>query len=207
MKINYQDKMEKQLSEIIGRPKLLLHSCCGPCSTYVLEVLNNFFEITIYYYNPNIYPSDEFNKRYEVQQSLVKSVGLENDIKIIKGKYDEEKFNKQIKGYESLKEGSYRCTKCFELRLEVTCKYAKENGFDYFTTSLSVSPYKNSEVLNSIGEKLSDKYDIEYLYADFKKKDGYKKSIELSKKYNLYRQEYCGCKYSLIESNERRNVT
>jgi len=203
MNINYQTKMEEKLSHIKNRPKLLLHSCCGPCSSYVLSILNNYFDITIYFYNPNIYPNDEFAKRYKVQKDLIKNISPKNDIKLVEGIYDENAFEQKVEKYKKLKEGSYRCMKCFELRLEETCKYALENGFEYFTTTLSVSPYKNSLILNEIGEKFSEKYNIEYLCADFKKKEGYKKSIELSKKYNLYRQEYCGCRYSLKESFEK----
>lgn len=195
--MNYQKELEKIITNIKGTtPTLLLHSCCAPCSSYVLEYLSNYFKITIYYYNPNISPIKEFNKRVEEQKRLINELPVKNQIKFIEGIYDNELYEEIIKGLENEKEGGSRCHLCYRMRLEKTAKLAKEKGFDYFTTTLSISPYKNSKVLNEIGEELGKEYEINYLYADFKKKDGYKKSIELSKKYNLYRQDYCGCKYS-----------
>ena len=195
MNTNYQLLMEEEIKNLTTKPKLLLHVCCGPCSSSVLEILNKHFEITIYYYNPNTYPYEEYQKRLNEVIKLL-SETKETNIKIINEKYDDVDFYEYVKGYEEDKEGGSRCHKCYYYRLNQTAKYAKENNYDYFTTTLSVSPYKNSKKLNEIGEQLSKKYNIKYLYADFKKKDGYKKSIELSKKYNLYRQEYCGCKFS-----------
>ena len=196
--MNYQKEMESIINNIEkgNIPTLLLHSCCAPCSSYVLEYLSNHFKITIYYYNPNISPIDEFNKRVEEQKRLIKELPTKNKIDFIEGYYDNNLYEEIIKGLEEEKEGGARCHLCYRMRLENTAKLAKEKGFDYFTTTLSISPYKNSKVLNEIGEELANKYDVNYLYADFKKKDGYKRSIELSKIYGLYRQDYCGCKYS-----------
>lgn len=196
MKIDYQKKMEEILNVIEKPKKLLLHSCCGPCSSYVLEYLTNYFDITIFYYNPNITEEEEFKKRLNEQIRLVNEITKKNKIHVIEGKYEKEKYEKTINGLENELEGGSRCFKCYHLRMEETAKLAKEMNFDYFTTTLSISPYKNASKLNEIGEELEKEYGIKYLYADFKKKDGYKKSIELSKKYNLYRQNYCGCIYS-----------
>lgn len=181
------------LNSLDYRPKLLLHSCCGPCSTSVLELLSKYFDIDVYYYNPNIYPESEFIKRKNEQQRLLETLG----IKYIEGKYNYELFKKNVKGLEEEKEGGLRCKACISFRMENTALYAKENNYDFFTTTLSVSPYKNSKMINEIGFSLEKKYGVKYLYSDFKKNDGYKKSIELSKKYKLYRQNYCGCQYSL----------
>lgn len=199
MKINYQKVLDEELSNLTYRPKLLLHSCCGPCSSYVLNYLVKYFDITVFYYNPNIYPHDEYKKRLSNQIKLINEMG-DNAIDIVDTVYDDVDYYNYVAGYEDEKEGGVRCHLCFMYRLEKTAKYAKENGYDYFTTTLSVSPYKNSEVLNKIGKVLEDKYEVKYLYSDFKKKEGYKKSIELSKKYDLYRQHYCGCKYSYFDS-------
>ena len=204
MNTNYQLLMEEEIKKLTKRPTLLLHVCCGPCSSSVLEILNKHFDITIYYYNPNTYPYEEYQKRLNEVIKLLNETN-ETNIKIINEKYDDEDYYEYVKGHEEDKEGGSRCYKCYFYRLNQTAKYAKENDYDYFTTTLSVSPYKNSKKLNEIGELLSNKYNIKYLYADFKKKDGYKKSIELSKKYNLYRQEYCGCKYSLNEQKSHIN--
>lgn len=192
--------MEKIINNLDYRPKLLLHSCCGPCSSYTLSVLVNYFDITIYFYNPNIYPYEEYNKRLKEQIKLINELNC--NIKTVETSYDDIDYYKYVSGYENDKEGGTRCHLCYRYRLENTFKYAKENGFDYVTTTLSVSPYKNSKVLNEIGKDLESIYNIKYLYSDFKKKDGYKKSIELSKRYNLYRQDYCGCKYSINAFNK-----
>ena len=205
MKQNYQKIMEEIIhleKNKIKKPTLLLHACCGPCSTSVLESLAEFFEITIYYYNPNISPLEEYNKRVEEIKNFLKKAKLEEAIHFIEGKYDNESFIEISKGLENEKEGGARCIKCYYLRLEETAEYAKKHNFDYFTTTLSVSPYKNAQKLNEIGEKLESKYEVTYLVSDFKKKDGYKRSIELSKQYNLYRQNYCGCIYSKKEREE-----
>ena len=183
------------------KKKMLLHSCCGPCSTAVIDRLKEDFDLTIFYYNPSIYPKEEYIHRLNEQKRYVSEAGL--NIVVIDGTYkDYNKFYEGYKGLENEKEGGIRCTKCFHLRLEKTAQIAKVNNFDYFTTTLSVSPYKDSQKLNKIGEVLSKEYNIKYLYSDFKKKEGYKRSNELAKKYNLYRQHYCGCKYSLNEANE-----
>lgn len=205
--MNYQKELEKVINKIEKNkevPKLLIHSCCAPCSSYVLEYLSNYFDITIYYYNPNISPIEEFNKRVEEQKRLINVLPLKNKVKFIEGIYDNSKYEELIKGLEQEKEGGSRCHLCYRLRLEETAKLAKEKCFDYFTTTLSISPYKNSKVLNEIGEQLSNIYDIKYLYSDFKKKDGYKRSIELSNIYGLYRQDYCGCKYSKIQREKEK---
>lgn len=199
MNTNYQILMEEEIKKLTTKKTLLLHVCCAPCSSAVLEILSNYFDITIFYYNPNTYPYNEYKKRFN---ELIKlNEILNNKIKIIEGKYDDDNYYKFVEGLENEKEGGIRCHKCYLYRLEETAKYASLNNFDYFTTSLSVSPYKNSQVLNTIGKSLEQKYNIKYLYSDFKKKDGYKRSIELSKKYNLYRQTYCGCKYSININN------
>ena len=193
--MNYQLEMEKIINQKQGN-KLLLHACCAPCSSYVLEYLTNFFDITILYYNPNIYPKEEFDKRYQELSRLIKDLPHNNSISLIEGRYDYNEFLNIAKGLESVPEGGERCFKCYELRMREAAKYAKEHNFDYFTTTLSISPYKNSNKLNEIGKKLEDELGVKYLYADFKKKNGYKRSIELSREYNLYRQDYCGCIYS-----------
>lgn len=197
--MNYQELLEKELNKIeLSKhiPTLLLHSCCAPCSSYVLEYLSNYFEITILYYNPNISPKEEFIKRCEEEKRLIKEMPLKNKVNFIEGIYDNDRYEELIKGKEQEKEGGSRCHICYNMRLEQTSRIAKDKNFDYFTTTLSISPYKNAKILNEIGEELAKKYNVNYLYADFKKKNGYKRSIELSKKYNLYRQNYCGCKYS-----------
>lgn len=203
MKTNYQKVLDETINSLEKRnkvPHLLLHSCCAPCSSYVLEYLSNYFFITIYYYNPNISPKEEFTKRALEQIKLIESLNTKYPVKYVIANYNNEEFEKEIRGLELEKEGGSRCFKCYRLRLEKTCQYAKTHHFDYFTTTLSISPYKNSDKLNEIGIELEKKYDINYLCADFKKKDGYKRSIELSKKYNLYRQDYCGCIYSKRKS-------
>ena len=193
MKIDYQKKLEEILNEIKEPKKLLLHSCCAPCSSYVITYLYDYFDITILYYNPNIYPYEEYKKRKDEQIRLISNF---KGVKIIDCDYDNDIYNEVIKGLENEPERGSRCTKCFYLRLDKTGEIAKKNNFEYFVTTLTVSPYKNAKLLNEIGEDISKKYDIKWLYSDFKKDDGYKKSIELSKKYDLYRQDYCGCIYS-----------
>lgn len=187
-------EFEDYLNNIKNKPKLLLHSCCAPCSTSVLELLTKYFKVDIFYYNPNIYPENEYLKRKKEQEKLI--MLLNEDINFIEACYNPEVFNNEIKGLEQEKEGGSRCKKCISLRMKEACKYAKENNYDFFTTTLSVSPHKNSKMINEIGYSLETEYSMPYLYSDFKKKEGYKKSILLSKKYNLYRQNYCGCKYS-----------
>lgn len=201
MNINYDLKLEEIIKNLNNKPKLLLHSCCGPCSSYVLSYLNNYFDITIYYYNPNIDKEEEYQKRLKEQIRLINEM-FDSKIKVIDGIYNPLEYYEKVKGHEKDKEGGERCHICYKLRLEKCVKYALDNGFDYFTTTLSVSPYKNAKVLNEIGKSLEEKYNIKYLYADFKKKDGYKKSIMYSKEYNLYRQDYCGCVYSKTNKKE-----
>ena len=188
-------EFEEYLQKLDKKPTLLLHSCCGPCSSSVLELLVKYFKVDVYYYNPNIYPESEFIKRKNEQERLLKE--LDNNIKFIEGIYDYKLYKEMVKGQENEKEGGLRCKTCINLRMEEACNYAKEKGYDFFTTTLSVSPHKNSKMINEIGYNLQKKYNIPYLYSDFKKKDGYKKSIELSKKYDLYRQDYCGCEFSI----------
>lgn len=197
--MNYNLEMEQELENIKNSNKtynLLLHSCCAPCSSYVITRLMDYFNITIIYYNPNIEPFEEYAKRKEEQKKLLKLLKSKNKLDLVDCDYDNDKFHEIATNLEQEKEGGKRCFKCYELRLEYTAKYAKENNFDYFGTTLSVSPFKNSKKLNEIGLELQDQYNIKYLVSDFKKKDGYKQSIELSKKYDLYRQNYCGCIYS-----------
>lgn len=200
--MNYQTVLEEELKLIEKSnniPKLLLHACCAPCSSYVLEYLSKYFEITIYYYNPNIHPNVEYERRLnELKKFLNEFKGI-NKINLIETNYDTNEYFKSIKGLENLGERSNRCYECYKFRMKKAAKYASENNFDYFTTTLSISPYKNSKWINEIGEYLEDECNIKYLYADFKKKNGYKRSLELSNIYGLYRQDYCGCIYSKEE--------
>ena len=194
--MNYQIVLEDILKNINGKKKLLLHACCAPCSSYVIEYLSKYFDITILYYNPNIDTAEEFNKRLNELKRFVKEFKTENKVDVISLGYNDKEYLDEIKGLEQEKEGGSRCFKCYRLRLLESCIYAKENNFDYFTTTLTISPHKNSKVLNEIGHELEEKYNMPYLYSDFKKKEGYKRSIVLSRVYNLYRQDYCGCKFS-----------
>jgi predicted adenine nucleotide alpha hydrolase (AANH) superfamily ATPase len=211
-KVNYQKVLDSELSQILLDrnssgyvPKLLLHSCCAPCSSYVLEYLSHYFEITLFFYNPNISPKTEYDFRFSEQKRLVEVFNLQADTKnrhkisVANVLYEPEQFISNVRGHETDSEGGKRCEICFNLRLEETAKYAKENNFDYFTTTLSISPMKNAETLNRIGLKLGEKYGVKYLVSDFKKKNGYKRSIELSKEFELYRQNYCGCIFSKKE--------
>ncbi len=198
-KIDYNKQMFEEIKTFNNKPKLLLHSCCAPCSSSVLLRLINYFDITIFFYNPNIDTSEEFEKRQNEEKKLIeelnKNINL-SKIKIITTKHQSEDYQKVVMGFEKEKEGGARCDICFKLRLEKTASFAQKNGFDYFSTTLTVSPHKNAEKLNNIGLEMSKKYNIKFLVSDFKKQDGYKQSIELSKKYGLYRQNYCGCKFS-----------
>ncbi|WP_461810626.1 epoxyqueuosine reductase QueH [Faecalimonas sp.] len=203
--MNYQKELEKLLVKLEKEkkiPRLLLHSCCAPCSSYVLEYLSEHFEITVFYYNPNIFPESEYTKRILEQQTLIEEMEMKYPVSFIAGNYDKEKFYEMARGLEHLKEGKERCFKCYALRLEEAAQFAKEGEFDYFTTTLSISPMKNAEKLNEIGNALGREYGVEYLQSDFKKKNGYKRSIELSKEYGLYRQDYCGCVYSMQERKD-----
>ncbi|MCR3760636.1 epoxyqueuosine reductase QueH [Clostridium felsineum] len=210
VKVNYQKKLDDIIEEILKEnkvPSVLLHSCCAPCSTYVIEYLSNYFKITVFYYNPNIYPREEYMKRVEEEKEFISQFKTKYKVDFIEGDYDTEKYYKCVKGLENDREGGERCFKCYELRLMETALVAKEKKYEYFTTTLSVSPYKNAQKLNELGEKIGEKYNIKYLYSDFKKKNGYKRSIELSNIYNLYRQDYCGCIFSQNERNEEKMST
>ncbi len=202
MKQNYQLMLDDTLKAIKtsgNKPSLLLHACCAPCSSYVLEYLNEYFKITVFFYNPNITENTEYTKRSDELLRLINELPHTSEIKFIDGGYEPEKFTAIAKGMEKEPEGGRRCFECYRLRLEQSARTAKENGFDYFTTTLSISPHKNAQVLNEIGKELSDFYGIAYLFSDFKKRNGYKRSCELSETYSLYRQDYCGCIYSKKE--------
>lgn len=201
--MNYQKELDNLLNNLEGTPKLLLHTCCAPCSSYCIEYLSNYFDITVLYYNPNISPKEEYEKRKQEQIRFLKEFPSKNKLDILDIDYDYNDFLSIAKGLEQEKEGGRRCHKCYLLRLEKTAQIAKKHHFDYFGTTLTVSPYKNSKVLNEIGRILQEKYNVAYLFSDFKKKEGYKRSIELSKIYHLYRQDYCGCIYSKKERDEK----
>lgn len=206
MKQNYQLMLDKELSELTengARPSLLLHACCAPCSSYVLEYLSKYFSITLFFFNPNISAKAEYDTRYEELLRLVSEMGLEGGVKTVNGDYQPERFFAIAKGLEQLPEGGERCKKCYALRLEEAAKEAALGGFDYFTTTLSISPHKNAEWLNNIGASLSQEYGVPYLFSDFKKRGGYLRSCELSEKYGLYRQDFCGCVYSKLERDKR----
>ena len=211
-KENYQHILEKtlkQLEQQKKRPSLLLHSCCGPCSSYVLEYLSAYFTITVLYYNPNIAPYEEFQARAEEQERLLKAMPFAEPISFLLGSYNSDAFYALAKGHELEPEGGPRCKACYELRLRETAEAAKRGAFDYFTTTLSISPHKDAQALNAIGRQLSQEYDIPYLFSDFKKKNGYRRSCQLSEIYELYRQDYCGCPYSKAEAELRsqRNLS
>lgn len=198
-KINYQRILEQTIenNERAGIvPTLLLHSCCAPCSSYCLEYLSDYFKITVFYYNPNIYPEEEYYKRVSEQQRFIESLPVKHPIDFIEGAYEKERFYEMARGLEECKEGGERCFRCYELRLRESAELAEKLGMDYFTTTLSISPLKNSQKLNEIGDRLSEEYGIRYLNSDFKKKNGYKRSVELSEQYGMYRQYYCGCVFS-----------
>ena len=202
-KINYQKELDKITDSLSGNvPKLFLHSCCAPCSSYTLEYLSNYFDITVYYFNPNISPKAEFDKRYAEQKRLIEALPSKHTSKLVCGEYDYNDFLKIAKGYENVPEGGERCFRCYRMRLESTAKLAKEQGFDYFCTTLSISPLKNSQKINEIGYEVAEKYGIKWLPSDFKKKEGYKRSIELSREYQLYRQNFCGCVFSKENKDE-----
>lgn len=207
MPVNYQRELERILGKVQEEervPTLLLHSCCAPCSSYVLEYLSNYFEITVFYYNPNIFPESEYTKRILEQQTLIGQMETKYPVSFAAGCYDRDRFYEIAKGLEQEKEGGERCRKCYELRLREAASMAAEGGFDYFTTTLSISPMKNAARLNEIGLLLEEEYPVKYLVSDFKKKNGYKRSIELSREYGLYRQDYCGCEFSYRDALERR---
>lgn len=201
--------LQKELEDIIlkekaNHPRLLLHACCAPCSSYCMEYLTKYFDLTIFFYNPNIDDRDEYALRAAEEKRLINEMSFINEVKFIEGNYDPGNFHNRIKGYENEKEGGRRCDICFEIRLRETAKAASDCGFDYFTTSLTISPMKNAVKLCEIGESVAKEYDVKYLPSDFKKKNGYKRSIELSKEYGLYRQDYCGCSFSKRDSHSKQ---
>ena len=201
-RINYQSLLDKTIEKITSEnsvPTLLIHSCCAPCSSYVLEYLSEYFKITVVYYNPNIFPLEEYKYRIDEQKRLIETMVFKNPVDFISTKYTPNDFYSTLKGMEKEPEGGKRCESCFRLRLTYTAQLAKEKSFDYFTTTLSISPMKNAALLNELGTKIGEKYGIKYLQSDFKKRNGYKRSVELSREYKLYRQDYCGCVYSKLE--------
>lgn len=211
---NYQRELDAILDELNvpqgaadekAVPRLFLHSCCAPCSSYVLEYLSPYFAITVFYYNPNISESEEYKKRMEEQKRLIDAYNAEQKgypIGVVEGDYEPESFFELAKGYEDVPEGGERCFRCFEMRIRETAKRAAAGGFDYFTTTLTISPLKNAPKINEIGEGISREYGVAWLPSDFKKREGYKRSIELSARYGLYRQDYCGCAFSKAERSK-----
>ncbi len=204
---NYQKELERIIASIPegNVPTLLLHSCCAPCSSYVLEYLSDYFAVTVLYYNPNIYPAEEFRHRADEQKRLIESLPSKYPISFIEGHFDSREFYEAVRGLEHIPEGGERCHACFRLRLEETARIAAENGFDYFTTTLTISPLKNAASLNKIGEETASRFGSAWLPSDFKKKNGYKRSVELSSEYGLYRQDYCGCVFSKKEREAGQN--
>lgn len=207
MKENYQKILDETIAGLEEKgevPKLLLHSCCAPCSSYVLEYLSNYFYITVLYYNPNIYPEDEYYHRAAEQKRFIKEFPTKYPVTYVEGNFEPERFYETVKGYENIREGGERCFRCYELRLREAAEYAKKLNCDYFTTTLSISPMKNAVKLNEIGGRLAEEYGIPYLYSDFKKRDGYKRSTVISAEYGMYRQDYCGCVFSKREREEQK---
>lgn len=205
MKQNYQKILDQTIEQnrknhII--PTLLLHSCCAPCSSYCLEYLSQYFSVTVFYYNPNIYPREEYQKRVEEQRRFIERLPAKNPVSFVEGAFEEQRFYDTVRGHEQEKEGGERCFLCYELRLREAAELAKQMETDYFTTTLSISPRKNAEKLNEIGDRLAEEYGIRYLNSDFKKKNGYKRSVELSEEYGMYRQYYCGCVFSKKQRDE-----
>lgn len=202
---NYQRELDALLTGFEKEnkvPRLFLHSCCAPCSSYVLEYLSKYFEITVFFYNPNISPKEEYEKRVEEIRRMIGEMQFVHPVKLVEGIYDPQSFFQMAKGLEQVPEGGERCFRCYRLRMEEAAKLAKEGGYDYFTTTLSISPLKNAPKINEIGEELADIYGVEHLPSDFKKKNGYKRSVELSVEHHLYRQDYCGCVFSKRDRNE-----
>lgn len=202
MQRNYQKELDRiiEANQKDGKtPTLLLHACCAPCSSYCLEYLSKYFDITVFFYNPNLYPGEEYDKRANEEKKLISALKTENPVKLIVARFNDKEFYDKVKGLEKCREGGERCRRCFELRLEKTAELAKEKNFDFFTTTLTISPLKNAQVLNEVGEEAGEKYKVPHLPSDFKKKGGYKRSIELSKEFDLYRQNYCGCVFSKRE--------
>ena len=205
--VNYQKELEKLIEgqQKAGRvPRLFLHACCAPCSSYVLEYLSRFFSVTVFFYNPNISPKEEYEKRASEIQRLIREMEFVHPVAFIEGEYKPEDFYEMARGLENVPEGGERCFRCYRLRMEEAARLAEQGGYDYFTTTLSISPLKNAGKINEIGQELSQIYKVEHLPSDFKKKNGYKRSIELSHEYGLYRQNYCGCVFSKRESMEKQ---
>lgn len=199
MNVNYQKELEKLIDTLQEKgevPRLLLHSCCAPCSSYVLEYLSRYFSITVFFYNPNIFPKEEYEKRVEEIKKLIGKMTFVHPVSFVEGEYCPEKFFAMAKGLEDVPEGGERCFRCYRMRMEEAACLAKEGEYDYFTTTLSISPLKNAAKINEIGQELAGIYQVSHLPSDFKKKNGYKRSIELSAQYDLYRQNYCGCVFS-----------
>lgn len=200
MKINYQLKLDEIIkqAELSGkRPSVLMHICCAPCGSYVLEYLSKYFDITLFYYNPNIYPRAEYDKRLGEIEKMIRLAPFCSGVKLITGEYDDESWQEYIKGTEQEREGGGRCTLCFDKRLETTARLAAELGCDWYCTTLTISPHKNAPLINEIGEKLGAEYGVPFLPSDFKKREGYKRSTQLCEEYGIYRQNYCGCRYSI----------
>lgn len=205
---NYQKELEaiiRKHEELGEVPKLLLHSCCAPCSSYVLEYLSQYFEITVYFYNPNIYPPEEYRRRAKEEERLISQMNFKHPVWFVEGAYEPTEFYRAVRGLEKEPEGGERCRKCYTLRLMETAKVAMAGRYDYFTTTLSISPLKKADKLNEIGESIAKELRLIYLPSDFKKKDGYKRSIRLSEEYGLYRQNYCGCVFSCNSSEKLTN--
>lgn len=205
MKRNYQKELDVLIADFSEKgevPSLVLHSCCAPCSSYALEYLSDYFHINVLYYNPNISSEEEYNLRLSEQKRLIEELPQKYPVTLTEGAYDPQVFYQMSKGLEHCPERGERCLKCYRLRLEAAARLAKEQGADYFATTLTLSPLKSAEVINAIGEELSVQYGVKYLCTDFKKKNGYKRSIELSREYNLYRQNFCGCAYSKAQSTK-----
>ncbi len=204
---NYQKELEEKIAYHRKRgevPALLLHSCCAPCSSYVLEYLSQYFRITVFYYNPNIYPPEEYLHRVKEQEQFIGRFPAKWPVSFLEGDYEEARFYETVRGLEHIPEGGARCFACYELRLRETAAYARRLGMDYFTTTLSISPMKNAQKLNEIGERLAAEYGVLYLNSDFKKKNGYLRSTQISAAYGMYRQDYCGCVFSLREREKQK---
>ena len=206
-RVNYQKEMEGVLARLDGHvPRLLLHVCCAPCSSYVLEYLSQYFEITVFYYNPNIEPEAEYSFRAAEERRLIGEMSPLHPIRFMEGKYEPELFHQACRGLEREPEGGARCTECFRLRLERSAQACREGGYDFFTTTLTISPLKDADRLNAIGREMADKYGVRWLPGDFKKRGGYVRSVELSREHGLYRQDFCGCAYSRAESLARKQA-
>ena len=214
-KINYQRELEKLLDRIeddrarnphFPVPRLLLHSCCAPCSSYCIEYLSEYFDITVFYYNPNLYPDQEYEKRVLEQKRFIAEFNdnVGKNVSVIEGDFEKSLYYETVRGLEDEPERGIRCSECFKLRLGKTAQTAADGNFDYFATTLTISPQKNAKLLNKIGEEASGKYGVRYLATDFKKKEGYKRSIELSNEYGMYRQDYCGCEFSFRDRRKNK---